>query len=46
MLTDALRAMVNNPFKENFIGKEKKKTINVLIAFLIFHKSSVKNFLK
>ena len=25
MLTDALRAMVNNPFKENFIGKEKKK---------------------
>ena len=45
MLTDALRAMVNNPFKEIFIGKEKKK-INVLTAFLIFHKSSVKNFLK
>ena len=45
MLTDALRAMVNNPFKEIFIGKEKK-TINVLTAFLIFHKSSVKNFLK
>ena len=27
MLTDALRAMVNNPFKESFIGKEKKKQL-------------------
>ena len=27
MLTDALRAMVNNPFKEIFIGKEKKKQL-------------------
>ena len=26
---DTLRVMVNNPFKENFMGKEKKKTINI-----------------
>ena len=25
MLMDTLRVMVNNPFKENFMGKEKKK---------------------
>ena len=25
MLTDALRVMVNNPFKESFYGKRKKK---------------------
>ena len=30
MLMDTLRVMVNNPFKENFMGKEKKKkTINI-----------------
>ena len=28
MLTDVLRAMVNNPIKESFYGK--KKTINIL----------------
>ena len=44
MLIDALKAIVNNPFKENFFGK--KKTINVLIAFSIFHKNCVKTFLK
>ena len=42
MLTDALRVMVNNPFKESFYGKKK----NVLTAFFIFHKSDVKTFLK
>ena len=46
MLTDALRAMVNNPFKESFYGKRKKKKINVLIIFSIFHNSGVKTFLK
>ena len=25
MLTDILRVMINNPFKENFYGKMKKK---------------------
>ena len=32
MLTNALRALVNNLFKENFYGKRKKKTINILIV--------------
>ena len=45
MLTDALRAMVNNSFKESFYGK-RKKTINVLIIFSIFHNSGVKTFLQ
>ena len=40
---DAHKAMVNNSFKENFY---KKKTINVLIAFVISNKSSVKIFQK
>ena len=31
MLTNALRTLVNNPFKKN--NYEKKKTINVLIFF-------------
>ena len=44
MLMDALKAMVNNPFKESFYGK--KKAINVFTAFFISHKSSVKTFLK
>ena len=45
---DAFRALVNNPFKESFNGKrkKKKKTINVLITFFIYHKSGVKTFLK
>ena len=46
MLTSALRALVNNPIKESFYGKRKKKTINILTGFFIFHKSDVKNFLK
>ena len=42
MLTDALKALVNNLVKENF--NEKKKTIIVLIAFFISHKRNVKIF--
>ena len=42
ILTNALRTMVNNPFKESFYRKRKKKVINVLTTFFIFHKSSVK----
>ena len=38
-----LRVMVNNSFKENFY---EKKIINILIAFSISHKSSVKISLK
>ena len=45
-LMDALRVIVNNPFKENLYGKRKKKIINVLTVFFISHKSSVKTFLK
>ena len=41
----ALRALINNLVKENFIGKEKK-TINILTAFFISHKSDVKTFLQ
>ena len=44
MLMDALRVIVNNPFKENFDGK--KKVINVLTVFFISHKYGVKTFLK
>ena len=39
------RALVNNPIKESFCGK-RKKIINVLTAFFISHKISVKTFLK
>ena len=47
MLPSALRALVKNPVKENFYRKiKKKKTINVLTAFFISHKSDVKTFLK
>ena len=47
MLTNALRTMVNNPFKESFYGKKKKKkVINVLTVFSISHKSCVKTLLK
>ena len=45
MLTNAFRALVKNPVKESFYGK-RKKAINVLIAFFIFHKSGVRTFLK
>ena len=44
MLMNALKAMVNNSFKESFMRKDKK--INILRAFSIYHKSSVKIFLK
>ena len=43
---NVLRAKINNSFKESFYGKRKKKLINVLTAFSIFHKSGVKIFLK
>ena len=43
MQTNALRVLVNNLFKESFY--EKKKTINILIAFSISYKSGVKTFL-
>ena len=46
VLTNALKVMVNNPFKENFYEKRKKKAINVLTFFFIFHKCVVKTFLK
>ena len=45
MLTNTLRALINNSFKENFYGK-RKKTINILTVFFISHKSDVKTFLK
>ena len=45
---NALRELVNSPFKESFYKKRKKEKeeINVLIAFFISHKSGVKFFLK
>ena len=47
MLTSALKVLVNNPFKESFYGKlKKKKEINILTVFFIFHKSGIKTFLK
>ena len=46
MLTSTLRALVNNPYKESFYGKWKKKVINILAAFFISHKSCIKTFLK
>ena len=45
MLMNTLKVLVNNPFKESFYRK-KKKTINILTVFFIFHKSDVKTFLK
>ena len=44
MLISALRTFVKNPIKESFYGKRKK--INVLTHFFIYHKSDVKTFLK
>ena len=35
-----LRALVKNPVKKSFY--RKKKTINILTVFFIFHKSDVK----
>ena len=42
ILTSTLRALIKNPIKKSFYGK--KKTINVLTAFFISHKSDVKTF--
>ena len=43
----ALRTLINNPFKENFYRKrKKKKAINILTVFFIFYKSGIKTFLK
>ena len=44
MLTNALKTLVNNPFKESSYGKKKK--LMFLIAFFISHKSGVKPFFK
>ena len=33
---ECLRTLVNNPVKENFYKKRKKKKINTLTAFFIF----------
>ena len=41
-----LRVLVKNLVKESFYGKGKKKTINILTTFFIFHKTNVKTFLK
>ena len=46
MLTGVFKVIINNLFKENFYGKEKKKVINVLKVFSISHKSDIKIFLK
>ena len=43
MLTEDLRTMINNLFKENFYGK---KIINILTVFSIFLKSGIKSFIK
>ena len=45
MLTSILRTMVKNSVKENFYEK-RKKIINILTVFFIFHKSDAKTFLK
>ena len=42
ILTNALKVMVNNPFKESFYGKNN----NILSAFSISLKNGVKTFLK
>ena len=44
MLTNALKTLIKNPVIENFYGK--KKAINFLTTFFIFHKNDVKIFLK
>ena len=43
-LASALRTLVKNIVKKVF--KRKKKTINILTVFFIFHKSDVKTFLE
>ena len=44
MLTNVLRALVNNLFKKSFY--EEKKKNNILTVFFISNKNSVKTFLK
>ena len=48
MLTSAFRTLVIIPIKESFYKKrkKKKKTMNVVTAFFISHKSDIKTFLK
>ena len=46
MLTNVLRTFVNNPVKKKFLWEKKKKTINILTVFFIFHKSDIKTFIK
>ena len=41
MLTSVLKALIKNSVKESFYGKRKKK-INVLTVFSIYHKSDIK----
>ena len=45
-VNECCTALVRNLIKESFYGKRKKKAINVLITFFIFHKSDIKTFLK
>ena len=45
-VNECRKALVKNPIKESFYRKRKKKTINVLTAFFISHKSDIKTFLK
>ena len=45
-VNECRRVLVNNPIKESFYRKIKKKTINILTTFFISHKSDVKTFLK
>ena len=46
MLTNDLKALVNNSFKESFYEKRKKKIVNILTIFFISHKSGIKTLLK
>ena len=46
MLINILRIIVNNSFKKKIYKKRKKKVINVLTVFSIFHKNGIKIFLK
>ena len=45
MLTNALRALINNPFKESFY-KKKKSNLCFGKIFFFLHKSDVITFLK
>ena len=44
---NALKTFVSkNHFRNVLMGKKKKKTINILTAFFIFHESDIKTLLK